>query len=326
MSGDPGPNFFIAGAPKCGTTALYAYLRQHPDVFMPDVKEPHFFGSDLGFRYRRRPSPEKYRSYFRGSAGRIRIGEASVWYLYSTRAATEIRAAVPDARIIAMVRNPVEMIPSLHAQFVYNGHEDLTLGEALDAQPARARGERIPPAANFPNGLLYTRVATFSEQLQRYFEVFGRDGVHVIVFDDFQASPATAYADAVQFLGISAEHAPDFTVVNPNKVVRSIKFSRLVNRPPEWARRIGRAVVPEGGRRRVHDLLMRPNIRYRPREAPDPSIQERIRILMSDEVERLGSLLGRDLGHWSRPRGADGASVVEAAGGAESTERGGVHA
>ena len=139
------PNFFIVGAPKCGTTALYAYLAQHPDVFMSDPKEPHYFGSDLDFRYRRRPSDQQYRSYFAGAGDRRRIGEGSVWYLYSECAADEIGQAVPDARIIVMLRDPVEMIPSLHSQFVYNGHEDLALADALAAEEDRAQGRRIPP-------------------------------------------------------------------------------------------------------------------------------------------------------------------------------------
>ena len=93
------PNFFIVGAPKCGTTALHAYLSQHPDVFMSDPKEPHYFGSDLDFRYRRRPSDAQYRSYFAGAGDRRRIGEASVWYLYSECAADEIGRASCRERV-----------------------------------------------------------------------------------------------------------------------------------------------------------------------------------------------------------------------------------
>ena len=170
------PNFFIVGAPQCGTTALHAYLAQHPDVFMSDPKEPHYFGSDLDFRYRRRPNEEQDRSYFTNAGDRSRIGEASVWYLYSECAADEIWEAVPDARIIVMLRDPVEMIPSLHSQFVYNGHEDLPLSEALEAEEDRAAGRRIPPEANFPRGLLYRRVATYAPQLARYLDRFGQIG------------------------------------------------------------------------------------------------------------------------------------------------------
>src|SRR5215207_9230182 len=93
------PDFFIVGAPKCGTTAMYEYLRQHPSIFMPFHKEPLFFGSDLHHRYGRLTEAE-YRALFRAARPDQRVGEASAWYLYSTTSAAEIHAAAEDARII----------------------------------------------------------------------------------------------------------------------------------------------------------------------------------------------------------------------------------
>jgi Sulfotransferase family len=292
------PNFFIVGAPKCGTTALYAYLRSHPDVFMPDVKEPHYFGSDLAFRYRRRPDEQRYRSYFAGADGRSRVGEASIWYLYSTAAAAEIREAVPQARAVAMVRDPVEMITAMHSQFVYNGHEDLPLAEALDAEPERAAGRRIPESANFPAGLLYRRVASFADQIERYYDILGRDKVHVVVFDDLKADPARTYRCVLEFLGVDPEHRPDFEVVNANKVARSTTFRRLLNDPPEWLRTPVRAALPWGLRRRVYRALVSANIKREPRAEVDPGVLDRLRDEMAGSVRRLEALLGRELGAW----------------------------
>ena len=297
------PNFFIVGAPKCGTTALYAYLKSHPDVFMPDVKEPHYFGSDLAFRYRRRPDERRYRSYFAGADGRRRVGEASIWYLYSTAAAREIREAVPQARAVAMVRDPVEMITAMHSQFVYNGHEDLPLADALEAEPDRAAGRQIPASANFPAGLLYRRVASFAEQIERYYEVLGRENVHVVVFDDLKADAAATYRCVLEFLGIDPEHRPDFEVVNANKVARSSTFRRLLNDPPEWLRRPVRAALPWSLRRRLYRGLVDANIKREPRAPVDPSVLDRLREDMADSVRRLEALLGRELGAWLPQRG-----------------------
>ena len=294
----PFPNFFIVGAPKCGTTALYTYLRDHPDVFMPDVKEPHYFGSDLEFRYRRRPDPERYRSYFAGADGRSHIGEASIWYLYSTSAAHEIREAVPEARAIAMVRDPVEMITAMHSQFVYNGHEDLSLADALAAEPERAVGRRVPERANFPAGLLYRRIASFAEQIERYYDALGTDAVRVVVFDDLRADAPATYRGVLEFLGLDPEHRPDFEVVNANKISRSRTLRQLLNDPPEWVRAPVRAVLPWRLRRRMYRGLVNANIRREPRSGVDQAVVDRLREEMAPSVERLSALLGRNLDAW----------------------------
>jgi hypothetical protein len=292
------PNFFIVGAPKCGTTALHAYLAQHPDVFMSDPKEPHFFGADLDFRYRRRPSDAQYRSYFAGAGQRRRIGEASVWYLYSECAANEIGEAVPDARIILMLRDPVEMIPSLHSQFVYNGHEDLGLADALAAEQERAEGRRIPVHANFPRGLLYRRVATYAPQLARYLDRFGRERVHVIVYDDFKADTAAAYRDTLAFLGVDPDHQPDFAVVNASKRSRNMLLRRALNDPPEWLRRAVRGVAPQGMRRRLYRSAVNLNTEAAGRDALTGDAAERLRREMEGPNRELEGLLGRELPAW----------------------------
>lgn len=294
------PNFFVVGAPKCGTTALHAYLRGHPDVFMSDPKEPHFFGADLVFTYGHRRTREEYEALFAGAGGRRRIGEASVWYLYSSAAAVEIGQVVPDARIIAMLRNPAEMIPSLHRQLVYNGHEVLPLDQALDAEEARAAGRRIPPQARFPRALLYRRVASYSEQLERYFAVFGREAVRVIVFDDFKADTPKTYADTLRFLGVDDTHRPALDVINASKRSRSIRFRRMLNDPPGWLRTVARHALPASVRPRVYRSLVSLNSdRLQPGE-PDAAVLARIRHDMTPEIERLSELLSRDFSSWLR--------------------------
>ncbi len=141
------PNFFIVGAPKCGTTALYEYLRPHPSIFMPRHKEPHYFASDLG-TYPFIKTLDDYRRLFDGAGPQhLRVGEASVYYLRSTTAIANIRAFNPDAKLIAMFRNPVEMVHSLHSQLLYVAEENESDFEPPGGfRSGAARAKRSLPA------------------------------------------------------------------------------------------------------------------------------------------------------------------------------------
>ncbi len=159
------PDFFIVGAPKSGTTALNNYLSQHPDVFMAQ-KELHRFGSDLKMRIV--PSQEEYLQSFQSAGEGKLIGEASVWYLFSKTAATEIKRFSPAARIVIMLRNPVEVLPSLHSQNLYNGNEDTKdLKKALDLDVERKKGNFLPDSLDFFALPSYFDSALYFEQVKR---------------------------------------------------------------------------------------------------------------------------------------------------------------
>ena len=126
------PNLFIIGAPKCGTTSIYSFLKQHPEIYMPDFKEPHYFGSDLNKKkgvYI--DTEEEYLSLFIESKNEIFIGEASTYYLYSNLAPMEIFKFNPDSKIIIALRNPIDLIYSLHSQYFFSGNENVLDFEAL---------------------------------------------------------------------------------------------------------------------------------------------------------------------------------------------------
>ena len=143
------PDFFIVGAPKCGTTAMIDYLKQHPEVFVPDRKELDFFGRDLVFKGHRL-TEEEYLGFFSRATAEKRAGEGSVWYLHSKTAALEIKDFSPNARIIIMLRNPLDMMYSFHSQRLYNGNEDIeNFSAALDAEAERTQHRvrlRLAPA------------------------------------------------------------------------------------------------------------------------------------------------------------------------------------
>lgn len=264
---------------------MYAYLRQHPEIYVSPHKEPHFFGSDLTPLPGAIREEELYRQLFAGAGDQPRVGEGSVWYLSSQRAPSEIHAFAPDARILILLREPGQMMHSLHALFTRTGNEDLpAFEEALDAEPERREGRRIPPGAYLPEGLLYTEVARYSEKVERYFTAFGRENVHCILFDDLVRDTAAVYRAALEFLGVDPDFQAELHPRRANERVRMMAIRQLARTPPEVRRRIRFKDIREheGG----------------PRAPLESELAERLRERSAPDVARLADLLDRDLGAW----------------------------
>lgn len=300
------PDFFLVGAPKCGTSLMDTYLSRHPDVFMCS-KEPHYFGSDLAFNNPPR-TLENYLALFEGADGAQRVGDSSVWYLWSRVAAQEIKDFSPDAHILIMLRNPVSMMHSLHSHLLYTADEDIAdFAEALAAEPDRRAGRRIPPYS-FPKGALqYRDVARFGEQIERYYAVFGRDKVLVVLADDFKKDGAGTYKKVLGFLGLRTDFEgfddalkSDNWTANVNKTVRSQALQRWLKKPER--RQVLKQVLPEPfpGYRTLLRALRRANIVYADRPPMDPALRRRLTEEMAPEVAKLGELIGRDLSSWSK--------------------------
>jgi hypothetical protein len=293
------PDVFIVGAFKAGTTALYEYLRAHPQVFMSVPKEPMYFGADLTPRFRRMSEAE-YLDLFRAAHADQHAGEASPWYLYSTSAAAEIRDFNPAARVIVMLRNPVDVMYAQHSQAVFNAREDLTdFGAALAAEPDRRAGRRLPPGAIRPEALYYRHSVRFAEQLARYFDVFGRPAVHVVVFDDLLADPRAVYRRALEFIGVDPTFELDLAVYNPNRSARSGRLQRLIFAPPPALRgafgRLRRLPLAH----RLRDTLVAANSRRSERKPMDAELRRRLTVEFAPQVAELGRLIERDLAAWS---------------------------
>ena len=301
------PDFFIVGAPKCGTTALWHYLQQHPDIFMAR-KETHFFGSDLDFgRQFFRRDADSYQAEFKNWNNQTRIGESSVWYLFSHKAADEIKSFSPDARIIIMVREPVSMLYSLFYQFRNDKNEHLaTFEEALAAENDRREGRRITRLSYFPQGLVYRSTARFTEQIRRYFNAFGRERVHVVIYDDFAADTLASYRDTLKFLEVASNSINiSFEPVNTNMSVKSSVLQSVLNDPlvrgtaiamRNWLPQPVFNVIRKAGTR-LSDLNSRPA----PRQPLAADTRLSLQKDFAPEIERLSELLGRDLTHWSKP-------------------------
>ena len=299
VSGERYPDFFIVGAPRSGTTAMFDYLAAHPQVFAASVKEPQFFAKDLdsgsyleSVTFMR--DKDRYLAMFAEARPDQLAGEGSTWYMYSKVAATGIKQANPDARIIAMVRNPVQMLHSLHGRRLYAGSEDIpSFADALAAEPDRREGRRIPAKARNPKALLYREVGKFGEQLERYFDTFGADRVHVIVFDDFIADPAAEYHKVVRFLGIDDSFEPEFGVVNAGAARRSQRIQRLLLSKPVV--RTAQLVIPRRARPLIGRTWDRINSRSEKREPLAPQVAAQLRAELLPDIVKTGELIGRDL-------------------------------
>jgi len=292
------PNLFIVGAPKCGTSSMHAYLQAHPEIFMSTPKELHYFGRDLP-QPRPTASLGEYLTYFSAIAPYERwVGESSPSYLYSRSAPSEIREFTPEARVIIMVRNPVDMIYSLHSQQLRQGTETiLDFKEALKNEARSKAGDRTSVKLGFLSSQPYREAATYSSHVQRYLDVFDLDRIHVIVLEELQADPARVYGQVLEFLDV-IPFEPAFGVANSNKVLRSVKLHRFIHQPPEVARWAANNLLPARTRRKLFNRVRALNMKSRPLPPMDPALAKQLRDQFAPEVHRLSKLLGRDLSFW----------------------------
>jgi hypothetical protein len=278
------PTFLIAGVPKAGTSALAAYLSEHPDVFMSAEKELHFFD--------RRDRDEKwYRSNFDGAGGAAAIGEATPTYILSRPALERMRALLPDARLVVLMRNPVDRA---YSHFWWNRAltERRDFASAVRSEMAGGPSDRpLPPNAR-PGYWSYTGGGRYAELLQRACEYYPRDRVLALVSEELRSTPDAVYGEVCRFVGVSDAHAPGNlgTVVNPAYRLRSPKLRELMMRYRAWKR------LPKGWAKAI-DALNRAPLTYPPM---DPGVRAQLVEWFQPANEALSSWLGRDLTVWSR--------------------------
>jgi hypothetical protein len=211
------PNFFICGAARCGTTSLWEYLRQHPDIYMPDTieqKEPSYFCDLYGYR-----DWQYYLELFHPAGDRKRVGEASTAYLTSPESPGQIKAVVPHAKLIVSLRNPVARAYSLYKWMHEHGYEKIaTFPEALEAEEASRldNDEFKTTNGQYYYNFLYYHSGLFFQQVKRYFDVFGRDQVRVLIFEEFVKATPEHMRSLFEFLDVDPGFAPKVEVHNPS--------------------------------------------------------------------------------------------------------------
>jgi sulfotransferase family protein len=309
-AGGPIPDFFIVGHPKCGTTALYEMLRRHPQIHMSVEKEPWFFSTELRFRAPpRKPvgipeTLEDYLALFAGAVPGQRIGEASTTYLWSRAAAGAIAEVQPDARIIAILREPAGFLRSLHLQFLEAHIEtEPDLRRALSFEDARRGGGLADKHAYWPQMLLYSEHVRYVEQLCRYEEQFPAEQLLVLVYDDFRADNEAIVRRVLRFLEVDGATPIEAIDANPTVRPRSQRLHGLVHalsvgRGPasRTVKAAVKALTPDGPRRDLlHTFRRRVVYRAPTTTADDESLMRELRVRFKPEVLALSEHLERDL-------------------------------
>ena len=289
------PNFFIVGAPKCGTTSLHGWLAKHPEIYMSSIKEPHYFSTDFVFGDYWRES-KHYKALFEGADERHKaVGESSVYYLRSRVAIPNIETALPGSRYIVMLRNPVKMAPSMHGQIVFNADEDITSFEqAWRMDPLRERGEIILARCSDPKLVQYRLTCNLGEQLARLYDTVGRDRVLTIFLDDIKADVHKEWARILEFLGVSYWDELDF---EPENQARHLRWP--------WVRDLYH--VYSAVRKKLHlrplglgffARLERMATTEAKREIISEDLHKELVATFSADIDLLAELTGRDLSHW----------------------------
>jgi len=310
------PDFFIVGSPKTGTTSLHATLRKHPQIFMPKIKEPQFLASDARPRAKHERAPrelgypktlEDYLALFEQALPGQLVGEATPTYLWSRTAAENIASLQPDARIIAILREPASFLHSLHHAFLRGRNEaepDLRRAMALEAD--RREGRHIPRRSHRPQFLQYSEHVRYVEQLSRYRAHFSAERVLVLIYDDFRSDNAATVRRVLQFLEVDDESPIAIKRVNVTKQpLRSRRARHVMNSISRGQGPIARSAkvtvkalttlpVRHAVQRSVGQVTRRQRARTHA-PAPDERFMLELRQRFKGEVLALSEYLDRDL-------------------------------
>lgn len=294
------PNLFIVGAPKCGTTALSTYLAGHPMIFMSEqvaVKEPAYFCSDLDTNPIVFPTTtrtiESYLALFSNCGDQVRyIGEATPGYLYSKVAIPAIIQQSPGARLIVLLRNPLEIVEANHNQYLKLGYEIKSFESAWHLQETRMHGRNLPHPFRVGSTLQYGPIAKLGEQMERLFNVADRSQIFVAFYEDFAKDPASTYRDLLRWLDLPDDDRVEFPRLNPREHRR---FPRLESRL-QWLRQQRHKLGLPGGFG-IHALIERFN--RTGRKPLRPAFERELKAYFRDDVALLSKLVGRDLRHWT---------------------------
>lgn len=303
------PDFFLVGAPRCGTTALSRYLSRNPQICFSRPKEPHYFAKTDYIP----DTIELKRDYLDRCFSHCTpthkaLGEGSVSYLYAPGVIERILHFNPQAKFIVQLRNPLKMLPSYHLRMQFLLQEDQTdFTTAWGLQEARMRGENIPKRCLDPRLVIYSEVAKFGAQIERLFELAGREKTHVIVFEDFASDTAGVYQKTLEFLGVDDDGQTEFERRFESQMYRYRWLQDLLFVPATSDGKIvdtlqqrSRKYNPDGTKK-MSFIKRLTNLNKVPK-SPDPltpHMVDTLRETLRPDVQHLSRLLDRDLSHWT---------------------------
>jgi hypothetical protein len=303
------PDFFVVGAPRCGTTAICRYLARNPQICFSRPKEPHYF-----IRLDHNPTADELkrnylaRNFDHFEPGHRTVGEGSVSYLYLPGVIERINHLNPDARFVVLVRNPLSMLPSYHLRMQFLLQEDEPdFEKAWELEASREqRGENVPKRCLDARLLFYSRVAKFGVQIERLFEVAGRERSHVIIFDDFKADSLSTYKNLLEFLNVDYDGQTEFERRYESQMYRYLWLQQLLFVPAtsdgktfETLQQRARKYNPDGSRK--PSFIKRLTKLNKVPMSPAPltaKMSNIVRETLRSDVAHLSELLGRDLSFW----------------------------
>ena len=295
------PNFFIIGAPKCGTSALHDYLGQHERIFFCEPKEPNYFATDLPTQRYVKTKEEYLRLFDTEQNSYLAAGEASAWYMYSKDAVSNILKYDPEAKIIVMVRNPIEMYPSLHKMLYRNFVEsENDIEKAWRLQSTRAGGEGLPENRNKKfdeSSLQYQKVCELGNQLERVMSIVPQKQLKVIVFDDFTSKTKEVYEDVLDFLNVPTDGRTEFKAVNVRRDFKNRRLAFLIWKFRDFGASIKRklGIVKAFN---VLEMLNKFNIQKETRPTLRPEFNQELKNTFKADIDKLSKMLDRDLSNW----------------------------
>lgn len=293
------PNFLVIGAAKGGTTALHRYLKQHPQIFMSPRKELRFFPFENNPPDYRGPGDEAdaasmtinledYVAQFEGSDNFPARGEISPLYLYLPQSAERIRHYVPDAKLIAILRQPAERAYSHYLMIKRDGLETLSFKDALAAEDKRV-------AECYGHRWHYLRRGFYAAQLKPYFANFKREQLKIYLYEDYISDPVGFAQDIFRFLNVDDTFVPDMSVRhNESKLARSRALQVFLTEP-RAAKNLFKTFIPSRWSRRIGDRLRSRNLTRPPLSA---ELRRQLTEVYREDIKELQDMLGRDLSHW----------------------------
>lgn len=308
------PALFIVGAPRCGTTSLAGALAGHPQIAFSKPKEPHYFTAlpdSVDPDVARRDYLDRF--FPNLSTHDHAIGEGSVSTIYDPGAVRRILRCFPNARFVAMVRSPLQMLQSYHGRVLFLLDEDEPdFRTAWNLRAVRAAG-RLPRDCRDPNLLRYDAIGRIGAALQGLFEAAGRDRCHVVVYDDYARDPAAVQREVLRFVGLDPDGPVDTRRRNVNRTYRYRWLQRLLRRPPKAVVKTmikaGKGQAEPGEKRplvaRTIHRLRKWNVVTAPRQPLDPAFRQELVDTFADDVRLLSGLIGRDLTPWLEGRTVD---------------------
>jgi len=302
----PLPNFLIIGAAKSGTTALYWYLRSHPEIFMSSRKEPHYFSYTEETKNTAGPSDyiksaitdySEYLHLFDKVTNQKAIGEASPTYIYVPGTAERIKMTIPAVKLIAILRNPADRAYSAYMHLIRDGKETInTFKEALDLEDERVN-KNWGPIYHF------TKSGFYYEQLSRYYNMFPSENIKVIIYDDFVKEPLAVMHNLFDFLGVDSSFVPDMsTKPNVSGVPKNKTLQRILDGifgKPNPIRSISRLLFSAVLRNRVTTYLRNKNLE---RDTIPSEYRQHLLKVFTPDILKLEKLIDRDLSVWLDPK------------------------